>query len=62
MGVELPPLAPSLPAGFVTHLVAAAGAPTSGVLGVNIWSGVIIIIIYLTNNCGFGYELSSSST
>jgi hypothetical protein len=34
--VELPPLA----AGFVAELLAAAGAPASGVLEVNVWSGV----------------------
>jgi hypothetical protein len=34
--VELPPL----PAGFAAELLAAAGAPDSGVLGVNTCSGV----------------------
>jgi hypothetical protein len=29
-----------LPAGFAAELTAAVGAPTSGVLGVNIWSDV----------------------
>jgi hypothetical protein len=37
---ELPPLAPTLPAAFVTESITALAAPASGVLGVNIWSDV----------------------
>jgi hypothetical protein len=34
--VELPPLAPSLPFGLAVELLAASGAPASGVLGAKI--------------------------
>jgi hypothetical protein len=43
--VELPPLAPSLPAGLTAEEPSA-----SGVLGLNIWSGVSLIIIIIINN------------
>jgi hypothetical protein len=40
LDVELSPLAPSLPAGSTAVLKEETEAPATGVLGVNIWSGV----------------------